>query len=213
MKHFMKMTCTIALGVSLISLGACRTYKEGTVTQKRVQISQEQSFQEYNVADLSDKALRDIAYDYSKYGDGDVNVTVTYDPRSRQGTAMNASSEAARIANTLGKMGMPVNANIMPVRDSIHMKALFSYQAMHAHEPDCGGTMPGLEDRDHGTSLDYKMGCSIETMMARQIARPKDLMGRDVNSGSVDARGISNQIEGARSGERYEALGGESASQ
>jgi len=73
--------------------------------------------------------------------------------------------------------------------------------------------MSGIEDRDHRTDLEYKMGCSVETMIARQIARPGDLLGRAPNSVYKDGRRISNQIEGVRSGAMNEPLGGESASE
>lgn len=212
MNRFFKMTCTLALGVSLIGVSACSMYKEGTVTPERVKVAEKNDFKEYNVSTLDQAALEDIAHNYKKYGDGDVYVTVTYDPRSREGTAMNASGHAARIVKTLGNLGMPVHADIMPVKDSVYMKALFSYDTYMAEAPDCGGTLPGLMDRDHRTDMDYKMGCSIETMLAKQVSRPKDLLGNDPTVSTTDGRGVSNQIELVRTGATNESLGGQSAS-
>lgn len=214
MQTFLKTSLVIAL---LVSVGAtttsCRTYKKGTVTEKRVQIEQKDSFQEYNVKEIDDAVLSSIAYDYGRYGDGQVHMTITYDPKSRNGTALKATNEAAKLSEALRKKGVPVKSDVMPVMNSLNMKAIMSYERITALDPDCGNTLPGLEDRDHRTDFDYKMGCSVETMIARQIARPKDLLGNDAELSARDGRGIVNQIETIRSGAPNEALEGESASQ
>ena len=57
------------------------------------------------------------------------------------------------------------------------------------------------------------ISASQVSSIARQIARPSDLLGRAPNSVYKDGRGISNQIEGVRSGAMNEPLGGESASE
>lgn len=213
MKRIYKFSFALVLLSSLNFQVACdRTYEPGTVTEKRVKIAESKKFYEYPVSSLTPGDLEGIAYEHQRRGDSEMYLTVTYDPHSANATAMNATQAAAAISKDLKGMGVSAKTDILPVTGSRELKALFSYNALEAVAPDCE-LMPGLEDRDHKTSLDYRMGCSVETMIARQISRPGDLRGRAPASLNKDGRGVSNQIDVVRSGARNESLGGESATE
>lgn len=213
MKKIFKISLLLVLVSTTPLLGACsRTYEPGTVTPKRVQVEQDTRFVQYTLGELDEGAIDTLALDYGRQGSSVMDMTVTYDPKSGTNTAMKATQEAARLSKALGGKGVAVKSNIMPVSESGEIGVLLSYGGYNALAPDCE-LMSGIEDRDHKTDLDYKMGCSVETMIARQIARPNDLLGRAPSSVYKDARGISNQIEGVRTGAPNEPLGGESASE
>jgi len=213
MKKIFKISLLLVLVSTTPLLGACsRTYEPGTVTPKRVQVEEDSRFEQYSLSELDDRAIDALALDYNRQGSSAMDMTVTYDPKSRTNTAMKATHEAARLSKALASRGVSIKSNILPVAESGEIGVLVSYGGYNALAPDCE-LMSGIEDRDHRTDLDYKMGCSVETMIARQVARPNDLLGRAPSSVYKDGRGISNQIEGYRTGAQNEPLGGETASE
>jgi pilus biogenesis lipoprotein CpaD len=141
-------------------------------------------------------------------------MTVTYDPRSYRNTAMMASQEAARLSDRLRSMGVDqINANILPVNEQgDEARLLVSYNAYTAHAPKGCTSMPGMSDRVIEDNENYKLGCGIETMIAKQVARPKDLLGQENTDTYTEGRSTSNIIEDYRYGAKNEPLDGESAS-
>jgi len=73
--------------------------------------------------------------------------------------------------------------------------------------------MTGIDNRDINVEEAYKLGCSTETLFARQIARPKDLKGQGTTDANTDGRRSANIVEGYRTGVQNESLGGERASE
>ncbi len=69
-----------------------------------------------------------------------------------------------------------------------------------------------MEFADLDEAKDYKLGCSIETYVSRQIARPKDLLGND-NMGNADGRPRVNGVEPYMTGAPNKELSGETASE
>ena len=215
----MKSTIKIAAMVLLLgaagSTSACRMYEEGHLTDKKIQVSEEKIVREFTVDGNHYGALRDISQSYERYGDGSVHLTLAYNPASRSATAMKATQEAADIAAWLRNEGgvAAVRTDILPVRNTDGMKAIVTYNSYAAHGPDCDSLLAGFEDSDHKTDMDYKMGCTVQNVIARQVSRPKDLLGRDFNTTHKDARGVSNQIEVYRSGAQNPSMGGEGTSE
>lgn len=204
------------LALTLLALPACESivHEPTHLSQNRMQVEEEAFFEEVAVADLDDTYIAALSKHYSRHGDGAVDLTVTYDPRSKTSTAMTASNEIARISEALRKNGVrDVEVNIMPVKgQGGDAKALVSYTAYNALAPDDCTLMPGLGDLNVDNDDDYKIGCSVDTVFARQIARPKDLKGRAQNDLTSDGRRSSNIVEAYRTGARNEPLDGERAS-
>ena len=211
MRSYKNIAVIALMFAALATTSACRTYKEGTLTQKKIQVAEEKYVREFAVDGQHYGALREISNHYGRYGGDTMHLTMMYNPASSDMTAMKATQQAAEISDWLRREGgvKSVRSDILPVRDALGMSAVISYASYNAEGPDCDSLLSGFEDRDHKTDYDYEMGCTIQTVIARQISRPKDLMGRDFENTHTDARGISNQIEGYRTGAQYEALGGE----
>jgi len=211
MKSYKNIAAIVLMFAALASTSACRTYKEGTLTEKKIQVSEEKFVREFAVDGTHYGALGEVAKHYSRYGGAGMHLTLIYNPASTDVTAMKATQEAADISNWLRREGGvdAIRSDILPVRDAMGMKAIISFASYNAQGPDCDSLMSGFDDRNHKTDLDYEMGCTVQTVIARQISRPKDLMGRDFENTHTDARGVSNQIEVFRSGAQNEGLGGE----
>lgn len=213
MKRSGKVVLVTALMVSVLGVSSCRTYKEGTLTQKKIAVSEERFAREIPFDGTQKAALNDIAAHYERYGEGVLHLSVLYNPASNVDTAMKATQEVAELARIVSPVtgANMLKADILPVKNLPAMKALVTFDTYAAKAPDCA-LLSGLEDRDHRIEMDYEMGCSVQNLIARQISNPKDLLGRDFDSAYTDARGISNQIDAHRKGEKNSSLGGESTS-
>jgi type IV pilus biogenesis protein CpaD/CtpE len=194
----------------LFMLAGCSMQTESSLTTERVNLKTEIYRGSVPTDDIDDKYLEGLSRGYWRYGDGGMEITVTYDPRSSLNTAMDATNNAASIAARLRELGVTdVSAGILPVKDQGDgSETLLRYKMITAHPPSGCGKMPGLEDSENLYRSDYKFGCSIETMLARQISRPKDLAG-DVVMAPADGRREIAVIDGHRSGAIRGMISGE----
>jgi type IV pilus biogenesis protein CpaD/CtpE len=203
----------MVLAVSTFFVSGCM-YEPDHFTTERVQV-EEKPFSDTIAASQFDiGAAEAMATHYRKHGDGPLELVIAYDPKSPHATAMKAADEGARLSKLLRQNGVQeVKTSIMPVADGgDEMKALFSYNAVNALAPKDCTLMRGVDTRTIEADKDYKLGCTIETMYARQIARPKDLKGQGANDLTTDGRRASNIVEGYRSGVQNKPLEGENAS-
>lgn len=182
----------------LLSLTAGCTLDSPTYyAQKKVEIVAQEQHYEMDAKKLDRQAARRIAADYARYGDGSVKITVTYDPKDSGNTAMMATDSAARIASLLRAEGVnAVESEILPVSGAGASTVLLSYDGYVARAPEGCDDFATIDDTAHENYRDYELGCSTETYIARQIARPKDLLGRDAITEETDARKRANAVEG-----------------
>lgn len=198
-----------ALLFLLALLPACEMYAESHMTDNRVQVRQEKFTEEIPTSTLTNDYVAGIADNYTKSGSGPVELVVTYDPQSRTNTAMRAGDEVARIATVLHHEGVKdVATSIMPVREQGHEStALVSFSAYRAEGPaGCDTMMQGFESRVLEPDPDYKLGCTEETLFARQIANPSDLLGDAQPPTYRDARPASNIVDLNRTGAQNKPL-------
>jgi type IV pilus biogenesis protein CpaD/CtpE len=203
-----------AIAAALLLGGCAMDVDTFAVPEKKIQFQTENKSATYRTAALNDAALAGIADHYRRHGSGPAEITVTYDPKSKTNTAMNAANEAARISGYLRRKGVSnVMVDVLPVHNGGSASdTMISYQSVNAMAPEGCEAMGGLDGRPTGAHQDYGYGCAIQMQMAKQIARPKDLQGREgVPPG--DGRRQSVIVETYRSGEPYEALEGETASE
>lgn len=217
-----KHNITVTLPYTILGLIAfcmlltgCELHAPSTLTTNRVQVEEKQFNETVAVDELNDAALNSIADHYRKHGDGPLDLTITYDPKSRSSNAMHANDAAARLAKSLRQRGVgDVSASIVPVKDSGSvMTAMVSYTGYNALAPKDCGLLSGYENEAVEVEEQYRLGCTMDTLFARQIARPKDLKGQSGDLPTTDGRRASNILETYRSGVGNEPLDGESASE
>ena len=216
-KKFIKPIFCLALAISVSSCGY-PMHEPTNVTSKRVEIKRENFSKTYTADSINDAMLKKMADDYYRYGDNGIDVVVFYDPKSKINTAMEATREGARISNDLRVFGVKdVNVKILPVKDSgSDSSVLISYDRVTAHKPEECGDLVGFNGK--GTNLDkksrndgYEYGCEIEGLIAKQIARPRDLMGNDTKIPG-EGRRSSNMSESYLDDTPNQPLNGETAS-
>lgn len=196
-------------------LAGCSLSAPDHFSPSPLQLQQDRLAGTLPASQFDEAMVAEMATHFTKHGEGPVDLTVTYDPLSRTATAMNAREEAKRIAFLLRKNGVEnVRADILPVTHSgDEMKVMFSYDYYSLLPPEGCEMMPGVKGRTIDAQENYKLGCTVDTLFARQIARPKDLSGQGPGSpATADGRRASNIVDLYRTGAPNKALEGETAS-
>lgn len=217
----MKMNRVLLLSTGVIMSGfmlqGCDkiVHEPSHLSTQKIQVQEESFFEDVRVQQMDSAYVAALAGHYSRQGDGGVDLSVTYDPKSTKNTAMHAGQEVARISEAFRRNGVrDVSSTIIPVHGAgDESRALVSYSAFSAKAPDDCTDMPGYSDRNLDTDADYKLGCTRDSLFVKQIARTKDLQGRDEANATSDGRRAANIVDGYRTGVPNEALEGESASE
>lgn len=198
--------------VAVLGLVSCSMAKPSNFTENKPRVYTENYVVEAPAVAFGEKELDMLAADFSYHGSGIPEVTVTYDPASGVNTAMKAGNELGRIVGSLKKAGVQnVDATIIPIKNSGDQASVqIAYARSEAIAPKDCDMMPGTYGGSDPTAVaDYRFGCSVETIMAKQIARPSDLQGREGYAGLKDGMRNTNVIWPYKSGEILGELGGE----
>lgn len=182
-----------------LALGGCiHQSTPSMMNTSRAELVSQTSMEQVPLSQVNGDYLSSLAAQYDRYGDGPMDLTVTYNPKSKSFTSMKAVSELSRINKTLAQKGIVnVKTATMPVEGEESV-LMVSFDTVQARGPSDCGEMPALED--HNTSRDingYRFGCSVESMLARQISRPGDLRGKET-TGSANARRATGIVEAHR---------------
>lgn len=214
----MMSKCNLILSVAVafcaLCVSACSVHEPNQLSQNQVQAIKGYHEEMIDMRRLDDAARRHIAGQHEKFGNGIMDVTVIFNPSSRTYTASKARSDLNALTGDLYRYGVDqVRADVMPVSGGIeHGRVMIAYKSVSAAAPRDCDVMSGLHDRNVEINPDYRFGCGRDTLIARQIAKPKHLLGNDDSDGLTEGRRAANIIEGYRSGVTNKALGGESAS-
>ena len=211
----MKYILNAGMAFVSLALAGCNTmYSPPTITENKIQVKESDVFQDVALYEINDAYLSNLADHHRRFGNTTMDVIVTYDPRSYKNTAMTASSKVADISSTLRKEGVrDLNASILPVKDQgDEGRLIVSYTSVHAKGPKNCGKLPGMNGSVLEDDPSYELGCSVNTLFAKQVSRPSDLAGRGQEDHTTEGRSAANLVDYVRSGARNEALDGESAS-
>lgn len=204
-----------ALLCGAMALGACSFDTPTHVAPtSRAEVYQDTMTVQDDTDKITSEVTQLIAGHYRSYGDGTANVSVVFDPHSATNTAKRASEAADRISRDLKKQGVhDIRATTIPVPDSgARSVTTIAYSTIEAKAPsDCGEPL-SMSFADIKLGKDYRLGCSVETYIAKQVARPKDLLGNDTMD-NPDGKRATNVTEAYRAGVPNPALKGESASE
>lgn len=205
------------LGIGLaaaLMLSGCAWDSPTATTTARAEVYTDEYVLEAPTETLKAAKLQDVSQHYWRYGDSPVLVTVMYDPHSQTNTAMKATQQAARITEMLHAQGVRnINSDILPVQETGDVSnTIITYNTVHARPPSGCSDPLSMEYTDSNKLADYVHGCSVETYLARQVARPSDLLG---NSGQDPGEGrrAANMTNSYMDSEPNEELDGELASE
>ncbi len=195
-------------GVCATLLAACAPQSTPSMMNtSRPQVVSETSLKQIPVKEVSDGHLYAIAKEYERYGNGAMQLFLAYDPDTKDYGAMKAFKDLASYKEKLGKMGVRgIKAETVKA-EGAEPTLMVSFDSVTAHAPAGCRNMPGFDDglttREVG---DYRFGCSVDTILAKQIYRPSDLQGNAMAE-SGDGRRAVNTVEYYRQVEQKEAEG------
>lgn len=179
------------------------------ITPEKMRVIQTVDQDVYATNNLNNDVLSSIASSHLDNGGGQIDVTVSYDPSSSDNTKAKAENEAKRIQSYLTKIGVGhVTASVLPVNaPPAYSVTTLRYVQYDAEGPANCGYMPGYMDRtETGVTeahKNYDYGCTVETLFAKQLADPSDLLGQD----GFETKASGRQAENAISGSGYYAPG------
>ena len=173
-----------------------------------IRLSHETVVEQIPLKDIDESRLSLLSQNYHRYGNGAVDLTMTYDPAAQNYTAMNAIHTLEQTEKTLRQKGVhQVYAQTMPVKSGKPV-LMVSYNVARALAPAGCSDMPGLYDNKTGRDIgDYRFGCGVDGLIARQLARPSDLEGRSA-MGARDGRREAVILDGYAAGVPRETLEG-----
>ena len=209
----MKFILNATVAFLSMSLVGCNLYEPTALNDTQIRVQEEMLTHDVELADVDEAFIGGLARHYTKHGGGALDLIVTYDPKSYRNTAMVATNKISDIVSSLRDFGVVnVNAGIMPIKaQGDEARLLITYNAFTARAPDgCDELMPGMDGRSVGKGAEYKLGCSIDTMIARQVAKPEHLLGRGAVGDPTDGRVAANVVDIYRTGAENQDLGGES---
>lgn len=179
-----------------LSLGACgHLDTPSMMNPNKPQLSSDTTMEQMPVTQVSGNYLAKIADNYKRFGTDTLQMSLAYDPDSKAYGAMQAFKDLAKYKSALADMGVKsVRAETMKAQGS-EPTLMISYDSVTAQGPADCRNMPGLADglttREIG---DYKFGCSLDDITAKQLYRPTDLAGNDGHD-PIDGRRASNKVE------------------
>jgi type IV pilus biogenesis protein CpaD/CtpE len=217
----MRIATTFGLILIAAGLSGCSVNSDSWVNQERLEVRQNHFTDTFETATLTDEKLRAIGVHYYRFGNGPMDVVISYDPKSRVNTAGRAEHSKAKIEKAL-RVGGVKDLRIRTVGSpgsGDASKTVVTFAALVASAPQGCGMMPGYETSpgvpENGEDTpDYMYGCTVEALMARQVSRPGDLLGRPGFETNADGRRQETVVgrRGYYSDSSNKPLGGESAS-
>ncbi|MGB0719727.1 MAG: CpaD family pilus assembly lipoprotein, partial [Bdellovibrionales bacterium] len=178
-------------------LGACESivHSDTKLSPNKVRVSEEDIFERVSSYGVDADYVAKLAQHYKRTGSGELRVTAGYDPQLKGG-ATAASSQLSRVVGGLRESGVDtIKSAILPVNGQGEgVVFLIAYRSYAVKAPEDCPMMAGFEDRNVDTDADYPLGCTRDTLFARQIARPQDLTGGKPHGDLSDGRRAGNVI-------------------
>lgn len=221
----LRMTLKPLFSLSLATLLLASCSGEGYFTpthftDKKIEVYESAYERAIDIDHLSGTEIRAIAEEYKRHGGDQLNITVSYNPSLSGGySASQAMQKAGDIASALRKDHyiQNVKAAILPAKTE-KPQLFVDYTKYDAKGPADCDVAPGLNSEGANTEEhieNYDLGCSVKTLMAKQVYRKRDLVGHDGISHDNDGRRGANSLEtqGYFAGAPNEPIEGESATE
>ena len=198
----------LLLMCGVVGLTACgRQSTPSMMNTSRVQVVPETYLWQQPVAQVNESYLHLVANDFERYGASTIQMSLGYNPADKTYGAMQAFNDLTKFKDRLNKLGVH-NISAETVKsEGATPTLMISYDTVSAMGPAGCRNMPGFDDGLTTAEIgNYKFGCSTEAMLAKQIYRPADLLGKDA-SDPGDGRRSAYNVEYYRHVDPEEAEG------
>lgn len=165
---------------------ACTQYTPTMMNTAPAELSHQTVMEQVPLNEVNEGMIATLANHYENNKNGPLDLTLTFDPKSKSFTAMQAVNHLKSVRTMLQEKGVrDITMQTMAV-EGTSPTLIVNYDVLVAYQPADCTDMPGLTDNTTTRFLDeYKFGCGVESMLAKQIARPSDLQG----NGTLATRG------------------------
>ncbi len=213
--------CLVALLALAPALSGCSVDSETWVNQNRLEVHEDQFTDTLETSKIDDGMLHAIGVYYYRFGNGTLTGAVSYDPKSSKNNLARAKAEAARITDGLHRNGVKdVQITTTPAPGTGNVSTtVLTFPALTAHSPTGCGMMPGYDSpipapKTGDGMSDYGYGCTVETLLSRQVSRPSDMLGKPGFDSNANGRRQADVVEmrGYYSEKSNPPLEGEAAS-
>ncbi|HPQ50872.1 MAG: hypothetical protein KDJ26_06185 [Alphaproteobacteria bacterium] len=184
-------------------LSGCSVESDSWINSSRLEIHEDQFTDTFETKKLDEQTLRAIAVYHQRYGNGPLMVSVSYDPKSSRNTQALARNESARIVSGLRQNGVE---DIQMTTTAVSglgdvSNTVVTFAALTAQAPTGCGMIPGYTGLPEASTKtegepDYRYGCTVETLIARQVTRPSDLLGKPGFETNADGNRQANVVDG-----------------
>ena len=183
-------------------LTGCVDFPEERTVSTKVDLHEEMVQHIMPSDEVTDAFIASEANAYYRVGHGPVELRVSYDPKSSTYNQHWAKRKAKRMERKLQAAGIQnISADILPIPGTGSSQTIIRYTAFVPKAPaECEpfGDQTEFSDPDE----DYIVGCTAQSMFARQIHRSADLRDRyptdDPQSADRSAAGVDQYRTGLR---------------
>lgn len=169
---------------------------QSTLTPQKMTLVENRHIVKKPLTQLSGGDIAEAANKYSRAGAGPMYVVVAYNEQGK-GVDHSVDQKVHAIASELQSRGVAARdivASTVPL-ETVEPVALIAFDTLEAQGPQNCTDMPGLKTLPGEESdFDYKLGCGVKSMMARQIAHPADLEGKAGLGGHNDGARAANVV-------------------
>jgi type IV pilus biogenesis protein CpaD/CtpE len=173
-------TARVALCLlTLLGIAACTQSTPPMVNSRPLVVTDETVIDQIPLNAINDATLSALAGQYTKSSSGEpLDLTMTFNPSSRTYTQNSATNTLAQVETVLRRKGVGnLRSQTMAVPNGDPV-LIITYDALSALPPPGCPDTPGLYDYQTSRFIgDYPFGCGVETMFAKQITDPSDLLG------------------------------------
>jgi type IV pilus biogenesis protein CpaD/CtpE len=184
------------LVIPSLLLAGCSVESKSWMNDDRVEVHNDQFTDTFETAKMDDQLLHAVSDYYYRYGNGPANIVVSYDSQSKINTKAQAEKSLWKIREILSRNG--VNGIHAATSDAVGSgdisTTLVTFPALAAAAPQNCGLMAGYENPSADISNDpnenpkYRYGCTVESLLAKQVSRPSDLLGKQGFETYADGR-------------------------
>lgn len=202
--------------LSVLVLGACSPEKpwmmeDTNMNTGPMRIIESRHVVKKPLAEFSDTDIADTARLYNRQGAGPVYIAVAYDDTIGKGIDRDTAARAQVLAEGLARAGVTQKIIVSTVQLEAPIPvAVIAFDTLEATGPAGCDELPSYERAaiaNGSDGHDYRIGCGVKTIMARQVAYPSDLEGRAGLDGEADAERLTNIINNDyRKGETHDFL-------
>ena len=198
------LICTMAAGLT-----ACATSERimmeptNTVTPK-IELRQDYAVTRIDEHQLSQDAVDEVVRHYNRAGSGPLYAVIAYHPDEKEAKYTPITRDVKKAL----KMAGVADARVVELAaNTVNPYILVGYDALIAEAPaECEGRQMAGVYHDNNIEDDYKLGCTVTDMIAKQVSDPRDFRGRSGLGGVSDGQRAAAVNDVYRAGETQEFL-------